>query len=183
MKGIVFTEFLEMVEGTYSTDMVDRIIAQADVPSGGAYTAVGTYDGAEMVKLAVALGEATKTPVPKLLESFGRHLFGRFVLLYPDFFRGCRSSFDFLPRVDGYIHREVRKLYPDADLPSIKARQIDPDTLAVTYSSPRCLATLARGLIEGCVAHFKDPLSVSETAGASVAGSQLVTFTLRRCAA
>jgi hypothetical protein len=183
MKGIVFTEFLEMVEGAYSADMVDRVIAQADVPSGGAYTAVGTYDGAEMLKLVVALSDATKIPVAQLLEGFGRHLFGRFVALYPDCFKGCRSSFDFLPRVDGYIHAEVRKLYPDADLPSIQARRIDPDTLAVTYRSPRCMSTLARGLIEGCVAHFKDPLSVSQTPGTSKLGSELVTFTLRRRAA
>ena len=43
MKGIVFTEFLEMVEDKFSADMVDDIIDDCDLASGGAYTAVGTY--------------------------------------------------------------------------------------------------------------------------------------------
>ena len=44
MKGVIFTEFLEMVESHFSPEMADRIITAARLPSGGAYTAVGTYD-------------------------------------------------------------------------------------------------------------------------------------------
>lgn len=40
MKGIVFTEFLEMVESHHSADMVDDIIDAARLVSGGIYTAV-----------------------------------------------------------------------------------------------------------------------------------------------
>ena len=49
MKGIVFTEFLEMVEASYGLQTVDTIIENASLPSEGAYTAVGTYDFNEMV--------------------------------------------------------------------------------------------------------------------------------------
>lgn len=42
MKGVVFTAFLEMVASQFSEDMVDDIIDAAQLPSGGAYTAVGT---------------------------------------------------------------------------------------------------------------------------------------------
>jgi len=178
MKGIVFTEFLELVEDAWSLDMVDTILADAKTATGGAYTAVGTYDGAEMVALIGALSRATGTPMGALIETFGRHLFGRFVALYPAFFEGCESTFDFLPRVDEYIHVEVRKLYHDAELPSIQARQDGPDTMHVVYRSPRCMAKLARGLIDGCIAHFGDRCSVAE-ADDTGGGSQ-VTFTLQR---
>jgi hypothetical protein len=179
MKGIVFTEFLELVETAFSPDMVDRIIADSLLPSGGAYTAVGTYDGAEMGQLVGALSKATATPAGELLEIFGRHLFGRFVTLYPAFFAGCRSSFDFLPTVGEHIHFEVRKLYPDAELPTITATQIDADTMDVVYQSPRCMAKLARGLIEGCIAHFREAMSISEADRSGGAGAT-VAFTLRR---
>ena len=43
MKGIVFTEFLEMVEEKYGLEMVDDIIENANLQSHGAYTSVGTY--------------------------------------------------------------------------------------------------------------------------------------------
>lgn len=35
MKGMVFTEFLEMVETKFSTDMVDSILNEANPASGG----------------------------------------------------------------------------------------------------------------------------------------------------
>jgi len=59
MKGIVFTEFLEMVEAKFSPEMTDRIITESKVPSGGAYSAVGTYDHEEIVALVQALSRAT----------------------------------------------------------------------------------------------------------------------------
>ncbi len=36
MKGIVFTEFIELVEQTFSEDMVDDILEDCDLDSGGA---------------------------------------------------------------------------------------------------------------------------------------------------
>jgi len=64
MKGIIFTEFLEMVEDRFSPEIADRIIEAADLPSGGAYTAIGTYD---------ASGEERDR------QMFARRLFGIFI--------------------------------------------------------------------------------------------------------
>ncbi|MBA1333177.1 heme transporter CcmB, partial [Candidatus Endoriftia persephone str. Guaymas] len=44
MKGIVFSKFIEFVEERFSPEMADDIIESSDLPSGGAYTSVGTYD-------------------------------------------------------------------------------------------------------------------------------------------
>jgi len=181
MRGIVFTEFLEMVESTWSFDMVDKVIADSKVPNGGAYTAVGSYDTAEIVALLMALSQATETKPAVLLESFGRYLFGRFATLYPDFFKGVGSTFEFLPRVDSYIHIEVRKLYPDAELPALKTEQLDQDTMNVVYRSPRCMSKLARGLIEGCLTHFKENHAITEEDVGDGSGGE-VKFTLRRAA-
>ena len=41
MKGMVFTNFMEMVESQWSLDMADSIIADAQV--SGAYTSIGNY--------------------------------------------------------------------------------------------------------------------------------------------
>ena len=164
MKGIVFTEFLDMVETTISADMVDDVIEAARVPSGGAYTAVGTYDHKEMVSLVGALSEFSGNPVPALLHQFGRHLFGRFVVLYPVFFEGVENALEFLARVEGVIHEEVLKLYPDAELPRFEARWTGPGALTLVYRSPRHMGDLAHGLIEGCVAHFGDPVAIHRIA-------------------
>src|SRR5262245_41617413 len=104
MKGIVFTEFLEMVEEKFSPDVVDRIVDGADLASGGVYTSVGTYDHKEMIRLVTCLSEETGIPSPALMKVFGEHLFGRFSTLYPAYFSGMDSSFSFLAKVEDYIH-------------------------------------------------------------------------------
>ncbi|MEY2861095.1 MAG: hypothetical protein RL392_1553 [Pseudomonadota bacterium] len=160
MKGMVFTEFLEMVEAKFSADMVDDIIDDANLPSGGAYTAVGTYDHGELVQMVVALSKRTDIAVPALVHTFGEHLFGRFYALFPAFFQGVTSALDFLEGIETVIHTEVRKLYPDAQLPQFDCTR-SADGLQMLYSSPRHFGDLAEGLIRGAVAHFGDQLQIT----------------------
>ncbi len=160
MKGIVFTEFMEMVEEKFSFDVVDDIIESTDLPSKGIYVASGTYDFEELVVLVVALSERTGVRVPDLLQAYGEHLFNRFHSLYPKLFAEKHSAIEFLPAVDGYIHGEVRKLYPDAELPRFDCDVSDPNRLVMNYSSKRPLADFAKGLILGCITHFGEELDL-----------------------
>lgn len=159
MKGMVFTEFLEMVEMEFSADMVDDIIADSAPPSGAAYTAVGVYDHDELVQMVVALSLRTDVPVPTLVQVFGAHLFGRFSSLYPSLFADQVSALDFLEGIETVIHTEVRKLYPDAQLPQFDCTRTS-DGLQMRYSSPRHFGDLAEGLIKGAIAHFGEGIAV-----------------------
>ena len=160
MKGIVFTEFLEMVEAQFGPVACERVIAAARLPSGGAYTTVGTYDAGEMLALVRELAGDTNLAPGALVRAFGEHLFQRFVVLFPRFFVGISSAMQFLESVDGFIHEEVRKLYPDAELPRFDAVRPDPASLHLTYHSERPLADLAEGLIRACLQHFGEPLQL-----------------------
>lgn len=160
MKGVVFTIFQEMVEDKFGFEVVDQIIENSKLPSGGAYTSVGTYDHGELVSMVVQLSETTKIPVPDLIKVFGEHLFGEFVKGYPAFFENATSAFEFLKNVHGYIHVEVRKLYPDAELPSIDHEVLDSGAFALTYTSTRPFADLAEGLIRSCLTHFGEECDI-----------------------
>lgn len=166
MKGMVFTEFIEMVEQTFGVEVADDIITKSDLPSGGAYTAVGSYDHREMLNMVVALSAQTGVPLPDLTRAFGRYLFGRFSTLYPSFFVGVTGAFDMLERIDGYIHVEVRKLYPDAELPRISMEQSADGGARLVYRSARPFAGVAEGLIMGCIEHFGENITLQRAAGA-----------------
>lgn len=161
MKGVVFTEFLEWVEGRWGPEGADRIITRAGLPHSGGYTAVGTYDHQEFVRLVNQLGNLAVLPAREVLLAFGRHLFGRFVQGYPAFFTDVESAFDFLPRIDSHIHVEVRKLYADAELPRFEHAWLDPDTLALVYRSERPLGDFAEGLLQACIEHFGEALELA----------------------
>ncbi|MFN3851995.1 MAG: heme NO-binding domain-containing protein [Spirosomataceae bacterium] len=160
MKGIVFTEFIDMVESKFGFGMMDEIIETAKLPSGGIYTAVGTYDHSEMVKLVVELSNRTQIPINELLKSYGKHLLGVFTKGYPHFFENTTDAFSFFEQIDQYIHVEVQKLYPDAELPKFDTFRINDNTLEMIYNSQRKMSDLAEGLIEATIEFFKEDSTV-----------------------
>jgi hypothetical protein len=179
MKGIVFTEFLSMVDDRFSPAMVEHILDDAQLTSGGAYTAVGTYDHGEILELVRCLSRRIGLPVPDLVRAFGQHLFGRFVVQYPQFFGDADNAFAFLQRIDAYIHLEVRKLYPDAELPRFECDVSEPGRMVLTYQSSRPFADLADGLIRGCIDHFGEDIEVSREELATDGTSSRFVLTAR----
>ena len=149
MKGILFTEFIELVEEQFSIEMAEELIDECELATGGAYTSVGSYDHGEFVRLRTRLSERSGVPVRDLLMSFGRRMFERFRGMYPEMFANAAAPIEFLENVEAHIHVEVRKLYPDADLPRLATRRLDPDTLEIEYRSSRGLGDLAEALVRG----------------------------------
>jgi hypothetical protein len=115
-----------------------------------------------MVRLVTQLSAATGIAPPALTHAFGKYLFSRFVALYPQVFEGVDSSYALLEKVEGTIHAEVRKLYPDAELPRFECNSSEPGRMTMTYRSPRGFADLAGGLIEGCIEHFGEKIDVQQ---------------------
>ncbi|MGL4979319.1 MAG: heme NO-binding domain-containing protein [Plesiomonas sp.] len=155
MKGIVFTEFMDMVSHVFSEDMVDDVIDDAKLPHGGAYTAVGTYPFSEMASLVTALSVRSGIPAGDLIHQFGQFLFGRFSQLYPQFLVGHTTTFSLLAGIEDVIHAEVKKLYPDAELPAFDVLEQTEQRQLLQYRSPRCLDRLAQGLVEGSLLHYR----------------------------
>ncbi|RYF66353.1 MAG: hypothetical protein EOO39_23180 [Cytophagaceae bacterium] len=161
MKGIVFTGLLDMVEERYGYELVDELLTENDLPSGGAYTTIGTYDHAEMVTLVVALQKKTGLPIPDLLRTYGHYTFSSFSRSYQMFINQATSAFELLNSVQHYIHVEVRKLYPDAELPQFIIEKMTNDTMVMRYESERKMADFAYGMIEGCLDHFGEKATIS----------------------
>lgn len=163
MKGIVFTELLEMIEDTYGYALVDQLLTESNLPSGGTYTAIGTYDHAEMITLVDGLSQKTQLPVPDLLRAYGQYMFVSFTKGYRPFVDRVDSAFGLLQSVHYHVHVEVRKLYPDAELPHFTVEQPAPNHLTMRYESERKLADFAHGLIQGCLTHYGEAATITQT--------------------
>ena len=176
MMGMVFTELLDMVEERYSLDLVDDVLAKAGV--SGSYTSVGYYEDADLVGIVVALSEESNIAVPDLLHLFGTHLFSRFVTLYPMFFDPHESAPSFLEGLESHVHTEVRKLYANAH-PPIFTFDANPDgTYALTYQSNRGLWQFAQGLLEACLKHYGQALTLASIEDQSEGAGTKVRFNL-----
>ncbi len=160
MKGVIFTEFMEMVEKEFGLMTADKVIQAVNPDSDGIYTAVGTYPCSELVSMIVELSQQTSQPIPELVHAFGFYLFGRLFNSHPEMVNQFQSTFELLPRLDDTIHAEVRKLYDQTELPHFECVP-QGDNMQLKYRSPRGLPDLAEGLLEGCAAHFNEQLEIS----------------------
>jgi hypothetical protein len=160
MKGIVFTEFLEMIEKTFGFELVDQLIGKTELATGGAYTTIGTYDHKELLALVGNLHHLTDIPVNDLLMSYGQYLFPKLMTIAPDIISQFRGSFDLVSAVDSIIHVEVNKLYPDAELPKFNVIMHNEKELKLTYTSCRPFVYLAKGLILGCSQYYNEKITV-----------------------
>lgn len=162
MKGEIFVALVEHLEDTLGYAELDRILVEADLPSRGAYTAVGLYAPEEVLKIVTHAAPVIGVSVDAVVHAFGEHLFERLAGQRPDVVAAAGGTFALLPQIQAVIHRDVLKLDPKAELPSIDVERLDPNTVALTYTSTRPLAELAHGLLCGVVRHYGENIDIEQ---------------------
>jgi hypothetical protein len=162
MRGLVFTALLQTVEDRHGLPMLDQLLSNPELSSGGVFTAVGNYDHQDLMVLLSDLAQRTGRPVHELVVELGKNLFPLLIQAAPsEVVDRYRTTFDFLEIVHDVIHVHVRKLDPDAELPTFSTERDGDERMEMTYTSSRPFADLAEGLILGCVAHFGELLELS----------------------
>ena len=179
MKGIVFTELIEMVETRFGPETTFRMIEQSKLPNGGAYTAVGTYDHHDILAMVAQLSAITGYKSRDLILSFGEYLFERLAASHHSLIANSATALDFLSRIENCVHAEVRKLYPDVELPRFECKWRNSECLELIYHSQRPFGDLAEGLIAGSARHFGEHLKIEREDLPAEKGS-MVRFTLTK---
>ena len=159
MKGMVFTELFELVEEKFGYDLLDDVIDESNLTNDGAYTAVGNYEFDELLRFVVNLSKRTNVAIPDLLELYGEYLFPKLIKFLPQFDTDT-NIIDFIASVETHIHVEVKKLYPDAELPTFEIISKDDKSISFYYVSKRGLHDLAKGMLKGASAHFNSPVDI-----------------------
>ncbi|MDR6265461.1 heme NO-binding domain-containing protein [Roseobacter sp. N2S] len=163
MKGVVFVELLAMAESLIGEEAVDDILDSVELASGGAYSSVGNYPCSELMTLVDAFSRHTGHSPTFLQIAFGKWIFGTFAKGYTEFFEGKADAFSMLDSIEGEVHVEVRKLYPEVELPTFTTRRIDRQTFEMVYISERPLVDFCQGMIEACLEHFDEEATISKT--------------------
>lgn len=165
MKGIVFTEFLEMVESEFGFIVADKISSLTELHAEGSYTAVGNYPHGDLIAMIGGLSESVGLEAGDLVKAFGRYLFRTFTRNNRVFFDGVDDAYEFLNGIETVIHTEVRKLYDDAKPPIFDCERPGNGTMTLDYRSSRPFADLAEGLIRECLVYFGDNATLFRSEG------------------
>ncbi|WP_452602899.1 heme NO-binding domain-containing protein [Pontimicrobium sp. MEBiC06410] len=161
MKGIVFTEFLDLVEDKFGLEMVDNIINNSQLESGGVYTSVGTYKFSEMLQLLQHLSENTNISIDDLLLVYAEHFFGVLKDSYPELLATYKDPIEMLSSIENHIHVEVRKIYPDAELPTFVIESKTENSLIMIYKSSRAMHHFGLGLMNKTFEHFNSTATIT----------------------
>lgn len=154
MKGFVFTEFVEAVESRYGLSTADQMIEAIESPVSGAYVSVDSYPHTEFVELVLSLQRLVDVDPESILRTFGEQLFGQLQVKYHYLMSEIHDPFQLLEHLDDYVHAEVLKLYPNAEVPEFEFQRTTERSIRLTYRSPRGFPALAHGLLQGCFAHY-----------------------------
>ncbi|WP_299778944.1 heme NO-binding domain-containing protein [uncultured Formosa sp.] len=160
MKGIVFTEFLDLVEDKFGLEMVDKIITESSLESEGAYTAVGTYKFSEMLQLLQHLSAHTDISIDDLLLVYAEHFFSVIERSYPGLLDIYKDPIEMLSSIENHIHIEVRKIYPDAELPTFEVIEKSENSLILIYKSNRAMHHFGLGLMNKTFEHFNEEATI-----------------------
>lgn len=182
MKGVIFVKFLDMIEDEMGLALADAVAGSGASSTGGVYTAIGTYDSAELQHMIAALSEATGQPTPALLRRFGAYMVEYFSAEYPHYFRDPGDLFSMLESVETRIHVDVRKLYDEARLPRFECHR-EADALRMIYRSARGLADLAEGMIEAAAGVYGERVTLERYDRTPENGLARTDFLIRRAAA
>ncbi|ARV05454.1 hypothetical protein BTO04_01540 [Polaribacter sp. SA4-10] len=160
MKGIIFTEFLDLVEEKFGLEMVDKIITQSKLKSEGVYTAVGTYSFSEMLQLLENLSNNTGVSIDQLLLVYAEHFFSVIETNYPGLLNTYNDPIEMLASIEDHIHVEVQKIYPDAELPTFIVEEKTKNSIVMIYKSSRAMHHFGLGLMNKTFEHFNSTASI-----------------------
>ena len=160
MRGLIFTELFELIEEKFGYEFLDELIVDSKLPNDGAYSTTGNYPFDELLTIVVGLSEKTGVPIPDLLELYGTHLFPTLVGMFPEYSPSSVKLLDFITQVETFIHVEVKKLYPDVELPKFEILEQNAKSLTFHYVSSKKLHHLAKGLLIGASAYFNEPAAI-----------------------
>jgi hypothetical protein len=178
MKGIIFTSFLNFLEAELGLVASERIIAQAKLNSGGAYTTVGFYDYKELLQLISISSPALNATPSQISQKFGGYLFRILATASPQHIRGKSSCMELFETINDVIHAEIKSLYPEANPPQIRYDRISPTTATLYYQSHRCLGDVMLGLIEGASKYFCERLQIQRKKSNKAGNQEVFTITI-----
>ena len=162
MQGSIFTAFSKMVVEKMGIETWNELLDTVKPSSEGIYTNGMQYEDSEIMALVAALSTKTKIDAPTLVRTFGSYLFIHLYNSSPTNLSHIDNLKDFLCIIDSVIHKEVKRVYPKAYLPTFDYSEQENGDLVMFYQSKRKLCHLSEGLIISAASHFNEEVEITQ---------------------
>lgn len=79
---------------------------------------------------------------------------------YPGLLATYKDPIEMISSIENHIHVEVRKIYPDAELPTFEVLDKTEDSLVLIYKSSRAMHHFGLGLMNKTFEHFNSTAKI-----------------------
>jgi hypothetical protein len=158
MHGLIFTSFRDYVASEHGPDTVSALF-----DGRPRHLVSEAYPDEELHRLVGAAAQHSGKTDEELVREFGVFTGERtFPRLYPAYYALAGDTRAFLLSVETLIHELVRATLPQAAPPRLRVSELGEDGVQITYSSPRKLCRLLRGLTDGTARRFDESATITE---------------------
>ena len=164
MRGLMFNYFLKYIESYYNYTLVDTILEASAIESKSGFADGGMYKDEDFINLIETASTTLQVPLSQLLESCGKEIFSplyqKYLTIYNKKTDKFSSAFDFITLLEEIHYKEVVKLYPESIFPHFEVISRNGSMIEIAYHSERNLPFFAKGLLQGCIEHFNEALTI-----------------------
>jgi hypothetical protein len=161
MHGIILTELEKFVTRHHGADAWREVQRRAELPSK-IYVTSATYPDSDVLALVGAASALTGKPASELMEAFGEAIVPGLLQVYGRMVRKGWKTLELLEHTESAIHTVVRRQTPGAEPPRLSCVRPSPREVIITYGSSRRMCSVAKGIIRGIAAHFRDEIVLQE---------------------
>jgi len=161
MHGIIHTELQKYIEANHGSDALTAILKEAGL-SNKIYMAINTYPDEEALAIVNAASLQTFTTAEDIFEDFGEFIVPELMGIYLSLIKPEWKTRELLLHTEETIHRVVRMKNPGAKPPRLQFEEMGPNMLRLTYTSPRRMSALAKGIIKGVAKYYRETVNIQE---------------------
>jgi predicted hydrocarbon binding protein len=161
LHGLIHQELQRYVAERYGQDAWRRLLEGAGLERKS-YLVSEQYPDEELVSLVTEASKMTGTAAPVLLQDYGKFIVPTLVKTYGSFIKSAWRTLDLIEHTEAVIHRAVRMRDPLAAPPELHAERRRPNEVVITYTSPRKLCAVAKGIVEGVADHYGESVTIRE---------------------
>jgi len=159
MKGVIFNSLEEAVIEIGGEDLWDELLERGGLD--GSYTSLGSYSDDDLMSLVNAAAEVLNMTPQEATVYAGRLVAPKLAQRHSDLVASHTDTISLLCDLNDVIHPEVRKLYPNAQVPDFTTIDRADSRLILQYRSERNLVSLATGLILGAAELFGETVDIT----------------------
>ncbi len=165
MVGVIHQLFFQFVEKNFGLAAATEVKRRAKLGAGQEYRMDAAYDDEEWRRILGAAVELSGLPPEQAELAFARHCGEELSVRMAGFFKGCKSTREFLKQQPS-IHNMMASSVGDAAAKrkitdKFRLEEVNGETVT-HYVSPNRHCTLYRGLAEWVAGYYRERIEIRE---------------------